>query len=68
MIGHTHDWQEWSRVYVLPVTNLRSVQVGDDSDTFLAVVSGFTSVELRCRTCGDLKNVRLLGKHEGAAS
>lgn len=57
---HTHKWEEEARWYNPPYT--RAFEATRASEEMMQkIMFGFTSVEIRCSLCGDMKCVELHG-------
>lgn len=56
---HVHIWQEVQRNFVPPAYGFKGE--GIPHDTGLKVLFGFTTIELRCKTCFDVKFVEAQG-------
>lgn len=67
---HTHSWQEVLRSFSKPPQNLN--MHGGTERLYRECMFGITTIELKCRICGDLKHVEAAGDlskdTEGASS
>ena len=62
MFGCKCRWDEVQRVHVTP--NTYGVKVERASEDFMReMIFGLTSIELRCKLCGDVTERRLIGDH-----
>lgn len=58
---HLHKWVEVSRTFT-PSPLVEGYHAkGLSSDELERALYGFTTIELRCAKCGDLKHVRVIG-------
>lgn len=64
MMWHTHKWSEQSRHIIPPCQNRLEIT---RTSTELAeqIIFGVTVVVLKCATCGDVKERRILGAAVG---
>jgi hypothetical protein len=66
MKRHVHDWFEIQRIFTPPTSSLKSAK-GDGRNAAMALEMiqkdqyGFTSVEMQCKGCGDIKFVQEYG-------
>lgn len=59
---HGHRWEEVRRAYT-PGQSATKLSASQGSEEFaLRLVEGVTTVELRCRICGDIRERTLSGK------
>jgi hypothetical protein len=56
---HLHKWNEVSRTFNY---NKGGTTAKGSQDTVQKFLHGFTVIELKCETCGDLKHIEVLGK------
>lgn len=56
---HTHSWVEVRRSFSPPAFSFKSESINEDS--LRRLTSGFTTVELKCKECGDLKSTEMFG-------
>jgi hypothetical protein len=59
---HLHNWYEVRRYFVPPasVAGLKARGV-EGVDLFRDLANGYTVIELKCETCGDIKAKHLMG-------
>lgn len=56
---HMHRWKEVRRVLTPSVYGLQTTKVSTEFAHELSF--GFTTIELRCQACGDVKTVKAVG-------
>jgi hypothetical protein len=62
MFSCKHKWEEVRRVHATP--NVYDFKVERSSEDFMReTIFGVTSIELRCKLCGDVTERRLTGNH-----
>lgn len=60
MKRHVHHLEEVARHFTPPLTNVKRLAgVGDE--LIQKTLFGITTIELRCRDCGDVKRTELIG-------
>lgn len=63
---HVHKWIETRRAYIPPIKDFKMQSV--DKETFLWMVFGLTTIELRCARCGVLKIIQFHGTTTGGTN
>jgi len=61
---HVHKWVEVRRVFTPPPLSGFEAK-GLNSRELAQSLYGFTTIELRCEKCGDLKHIVVIGDQEG---
>ena len=64
---HTHKWKVVSTDYTPGVKSMNGARFENMSEkTFTGLISGTTHIYQKCEECGEIKQIDVVGKYEGA--
>lgn len=66
LFGCKHMYVEQARRFTPPAPRLTKINSGYTQDETLEILSGFTTIELRCEHCGRLMHYRVPGDQRNA--
>ena len=62
---HRHEWEETGRAVTTHLSAIEGKINGFSAQEFERLVFGLTVIALKCKVCGDMKSVEMLGRHHG---